>query len=86
MPAFYGQSASLTAFLAHRDDPAKFLEFLRRALDGGYDAALKQVYAIDHVGELERLWREQRLAWRSGYHGVRLTIDQRTADRIEAMQ
>jgi len=73
--AFYGQSASLTACLAKRDDPAKFVEFLRRALDGGYDQALSAVYHIDNVAQLERLWYEQRLAWQSGYHGVRLAID-----------
>jgi hypothetical protein len=75
IPAFYGQSASLTACLAKRDDPAKFVEFLRRALDGGYDQALRDVYHIDNVAQFERLWYEQRLAWQSGYHGVRLAID-----------
>jgi hypothetical protein len=86
IPAFYGQSASLTALLAHRDDPAKFLEFLRRALDQGYDAALAQVYGIRNLGELESLWREQRLAWRSGYHGLRLTLDERAAEMAGGVQ
>lgn len=78
VPAFYGQSASLTVLLANRDDPAKFVEFLRRSLDHGYDAALVQVYGIENLGELELLWREQRQAWRSGYHGLRLTLDERS--------
>jgi hypothetical protein len=87
VPAFYGQSASLTAFLAHRDDPAKFVEFLRRALDQGYDAALRQVYAIENVGELERLWREQRLAWRSGYHGLRLSLHEGVVEeRVQGVE
>lgn len=56
VPAFYGQSASLTALLAGRDTPARFVEFLRHSDKQGYDAALKHVYAIDGVGQLERLW------------------------------
>jgi hypothetical protein len=75
VPAFYGQSASVAACLAKRDDPAKFVEFLRRSLDHGYDRALRDVYHLDNIAELERLWHEQRLAWQSGYHGVRLAID-----------
>jgi hypothetical protein len=73
--AFYGQSASLTACLAKRDDPARFIEFLRRSLDNGYDQALRDVYHLSNVAQLEQVWQEQRLAWRSGYHGVRLAID-----------
>jgi len=76
--AFYGQSASLTACLARRDDPAKFVEFLRQSLDHGYDQALRDIYQLDNVGQLERLWNEQRLALRSGYHGVKLAIDDAT--------
>jgi hypothetical protein len=76
IPAFYGQSASLTAFLALRDDPARFIDFLRQALDQGYDRALRDVYAIDNVGQLERLWHERRTAWQGGYHGVRLVLDE----------
>jgi hypothetical protein len=75
MAAFYGQSASLTAFLALRDDPAKFVAFLQQSLDNGYDAALREVYGIANLGELERAWYQQRLAWRGGYHGVRLALD-----------
>jgi hypothetical protein len=84
--AFYGQSASLTACLAKRDDPAKFIEFLRRSLDEGYDKALSDVYHLDNVAALERLWQQERLAWQSGYHGVRLAIDdaaQAAAHRTE---
>lgn len=76
IPAFYGQSASVTACLAKRDDPAKFVEFLRRSLDGGYDQALREVYHLDNIGHLERQWHEQRLAWSRGYHGVRLAIEE----------
>jgi len=83
IPAFYGQSASLTACLAKRDDPAKFVEFLRRSLDDGYDKALRDIYHLDNVARLEQLWREQRLAWQSGYHGVRLAIDDATTDSAQ---
>jgi len=60
VPAFYGQSASLTAFLVKRDDPAAFVSFLRDAVNQGYDAALRQHYAIDNVAALEKLWNEGR--------------------------
>src|SRR5436190_8643191 len=56
IPAFYGQSASLTACLAQRDDPAKFVEFLRRSLDIGYDQALRDVYHLENIAALETLW------------------------------
>jgi hypothetical protein len=78
--AFYGQSASLTALLAKRDDPSRFIEFLRRSFEVGYDQALRTVYHVDNIVELERLWQEQRLAWQSGYHGVRLAIDEAQAE------
>ena len=77
IPAFYGQSASITACLAKRDDPAKFVEFLRRSLDSGYDQALRDVYHLDNIAQLERHWHAQRLAWNRGYHGVRLALDER---------
>jgi hypothetical protein len=76
VPAFYGQSVSVTAYLALRDDPAKFVEFLRRCEERGHDEALRKVYAIDGVAHLERLWREERSASRTGYHGVRLSLDE----------
>ena len=83
-----GQSASVTACLAKRDDPAKFVEFLRRSLDYGYDQALREVYHLDNIAQLERHWQEQRLAWNRGYHGVRLALDERrqqeNTDRTDA--
>ena len=62
VPAFYGQSASLTAFLVDRDDPATFVSFLRDAVNQGYDAALREHYDIDNVATLEKLWHEGRSA------------------------
>jgi len=79
--AFYGQSASLTACLAQRDDPAKFVEFLRRSFDTGFDQALRDVYHLENIAALETHWHSHRqsLAQRnsgSAYHGVRLAIDE----------
>jgi hypothetical protein len=86
VPAFYGQSVSVTAFLALRDDPAKFVEFLRRCEAAGHDEALRKVYAIDGVAHLERLWREDRHASRTGYHGVRLSLDEAVMERASGAE
>jgi hypothetical protein len=59
LPAFYGQSASLAAFLVARAEPSQLIEFLRLASKHGYDRALRQIYSIDDVNQLELLWREQ---------------------------
>lgn len=56
IPAFYAQSASLTAFLAGRDKPHQLLRFAELALDKGYDQALRDVYKLDGVSELEQAW------------------------------
>jgi hypothetical protein len=55
---FYGQSASLTKFLVARKSPQKFVEFLERAHNIGYDAALIECYSIAGVGELDHQWRQ----------------------------
>ena len=86
VPAFYGQSVSVTAFLALRDDPAKFVEFLRRCEEHGHDSALRKVYAIDGVAELDRLWRDDRNASRTGYHGVRLSLDEAATERVSGAE
>ncbi|MCE9525740.1 MAG: hypothetical protein K8R36_06770 [Planctomycetales bacterium] len=81
MGAFYGQSASLASYLAHRDQPAKFVTFLKGSMEKGYDQALRDVYAIDGVGELERLWAADRQA-AIAFHGMRLTLDEEVLKRI----
>lgn len=83
MAAFYGQSASVTACLAKRDDPARFVEFLRRSLDDGYDKALRDVYHLENTTQLEKLWNDQRIAWRGGFHDVRLAIDEAAAEAAQ---
>jgi hypothetical protein len=55
---YYGQSASLTKFLVARKSPEQFVEFLDRARNTGYDAALQECYGIAGVGELDRQWRQ----------------------------
>lgn len=64
-PAFYGGSASLTAFLARRGDSTKLLKFAEVTQKLGYDKALCEVYEIDGLVELERIWRqsEERAAY-----------------------
>lgn len=57
-PAFYGGSASLTALLARRGDSTRLLKFAELSLEHGYDQALRDVYQIQGLAELERLWRE----------------------------
>jgi hypothetical protein len=57
--AFYSESASLVAFLASRRPPSQFVEFAHCAASDGYDAALRKVYGIQGVGQLESLWRSQ---------------------------
>jgi hypothetical protein len=76
VPGFYGQSVSLAAFLARRDDPAKFIQFIERVLDHGHDRALQDVYGIAGTATLETEWRAHRHGAR-GFHGVRLTLDER---------
>jgi hypothetical protein len=61
VPAFYGQSLSLTAFLVSREPPAKFVAFIRQSSEEGYDAALRDCYGIENVQELEVLWHADRL-------------------------
>jgi hypothetical protein len=58
VPAFYGQSLSLVQFLVERDEPSKFVPFLELAKEEGYDHALREVYDIDGVVQLETLWRD----------------------------
>jgi hypothetical protein len=78
VPGFYGQSVSVAAFLARRDDPTKFVRFVQRAMDHGHDRALQDVYGVNGVHELDAEWRAHRHGAR-GYHGLRLTLDERRA-------
>jgi hypothetical protein len=55
--AFYGESASLVAFLIERDSPAKFLEFLQTGQKQGFEQALAEYYEIRSLAELDAHWR-----------------------------
>jgi hypothetical protein len=57
MPAFYGQSASLTRFLCQKDDITRVTRFACDATKVGYRQALLTHYKIESVEELERQWR-----------------------------
>jgi hypothetical protein len=54
--AFYGQSASLVRFLVSRGTPAQFVRFMRAAADDGYEVAVRDVYEMEGVRDLERRW------------------------------
>jgi hypothetical protein len=53
---FYGQSLSLVQFLMGRGSASQFIRFVEMSLVQGYDRALRKVYAIDGVAQLEDLW------------------------------
>jgi hypothetical protein len=53
---FYGQSASLVRFLTARGEPAQFVSFIEQSQQHGYDAALRSVYGISNLAELESDW------------------------------
>lgn len=59
--AFYGQSASLVAFLIERDSPEKFLDFLHAGQRLGFEQALVDVYQIKSLADLDARWRPQLL-------------------------
>jgi hypothetical protein len=59
--AFYGQSASLVAYLIERESPAKFIEFLQLGQKRGFEAALTEVYQIRSLSDLDARWRPQLL-------------------------
>jgi hypothetical protein len=59
--AFYGQSASLVAYLIERDSPEKFLDFLEAGQRDGFEQALSEVYQIKSLTELDVRWRPQLL-------------------------
>jgi hypothetical protein len=59
--AFYGQSASLVAYLIERDSPARFLEFLELGQERGFERALDDVYDVRSLSDLDLRWRPQLL-------------------------
>jgi hypothetical protein len=59
--AFYGQSASLVAFLIERDSPERFLEFVELSQKQGIERAIHDVYGLRSLAELDARWRPQVL-------------------------
>lgn len=57
MAVFYGQSVVLVDYLLERGSTADLIDFIETVRQRGYDTALRQIYRIDGVGELERLYR-----------------------------
>ncbi|EAQ78596.1 hypothetical protein [Blastopirellula marina] len=64
VPAFYGQSLLLVHFLAEQGEPAQLIDFAEAALERGYDRALRDIYQIEGIDDLERRWR--KYAWSKG--------------------
>ncbi|HEV3144493.1 MAG TPA: hypothetical protein VGZ47_11460, partial [Gemmataceae bacterium] len=54
--AFYGQSASLVSYLVSRGTPDQFARFVRTAANDGYETAVRDVYRLRGVYDLERRW------------------------------
>ncbi len=57
--AFYGQSASLVAYLIEQDSPEKFLAFLQLGQQQGFERALTATYGIRSLADLDARWRPQ---------------------------
>lgn len=58
---FYGQSASLVAYLMERESPARFVEFAELSTQIGAEPALARVYGVGSWAELEGDWRSRML-------------------------
>jgi hypothetical protein len=54
---FYGESASLVAYLIELDSPARFLEFTQLGQKQGFERALAEVYQIRSLADLDARWR-----------------------------
>lgn len=80
--AFYGQSASLVAFLVERDSPARFLEFLELGQKQGVERALAEVYGIRTLAELDMQWRPLILERGQSAELIAARMAKITADQI----
>jgi hypothetical protein len=68
IPVFYGQSASLTAYLVQCGEPGDFVRFLRLGREHGYDRAAREVYHVAGLAELEQQWQAARQAGQARAH------------------
>lgn len=53
---FYGQSASLVRYLVSRGTREQFVRFVGAAGKEGFDSAVRDIYGLRGVGDLERHW------------------------------
>lgn len=56
MAVFYGQCASLTHFLLEQGSPRQMHEFVAQSRAVGLNLAVRDVYGLSGVAELERQW------------------------------
>lgn len=63
---YYAQSVSLTRFLVGQAPPAQFIEFVRRAHDDGIEPALREIYQIDGLADLEERWLAHARSQKAG--------------------
>ena len=64
---FYAQSVSLTRFLVDQGPPERFIQFVRDSQRIGTAAALRDVYQIEGLTELQNRWVIHAQAGRCGY-------------------
>ena len=55
---YYAQSVSLTRYLVGLGTAPQFVQFVKLSQGQGADAALKQVYRIDGLADLETRWKD----------------------------
>jgi hypothetical protein len=53
---YYAQSVSLTRFLVEQDSPERFIQFVQRSNGKGIEPALREVYRIGGVADLQDRW------------------------------
>lgn len=56
-PLYYAQSVSLTRYLVGLGTPQQFVRFVRESQNKGIDPALKSIYRIESVAQLETRWK-----------------------------
>ncbi len=53
---YYAQSVSLTRFLVEQDSPERFIQFVRTSTSKGIEPALRDVYRIGSLADLQGRW------------------------------
>jgi len=55
---YYGSSLALVRYLSTLDRAERVLDFVEKSMHFGHQAALKEVYGLESLAQLERGWRE----------------------------